>query len=498
MIDANQASNECVTTKGVKQHSIEWLRQEHGLDDPFTEHFGRRPPTTTINNGRDIDFVFTWGIHTERITTLAVNVPANSDHMGICIDINTEALFNCKYDKLSSTPRRKLTMNNVKAKIKYISYITKHWQEQQYFMRAQRLYKAMIDGTFNSTNFKELQELDKQITHTLLKGEEQCAKNDKDRDPWSPELCKAGVNLSYWKKKLRMSLNKSFRWHILDSLHARTTITLQEHKDTEHVNIKHNLRQARRQWKTVKAKGNELRQSFLQERAEEYAQKRNMSPAQAFKAIKQAEQSKLAYIQINDIIGGKKQKTPLTQIEIMSPDTPHGTKTTLTEKIDIEKAIIARNQNHSRQSLSTPFHNIPELAEAINPTNPNNKIDAILNGTFINSLPSEIPLSHTECQWIQDLQRRINTEIESHITTQEFINFFKHRKEKTSSSPSGRHYGHYKIIAQMAEEGNTEIVETLLFIINISIATSSPIERWKQSSQIMIEKERETTLNTYG
>ncbi len=137
MIDANQVSHECFTAKGIKQHIIEWLRLEHGLDDPFTEHFGCRPPTTIINNGRDIDFIYTWGIHTERITTLAINVPANSDHLGICIDINTEALFNCRYDKLSSTPRRKLTMNNVKAKIKYI--FTKQWQKQQYYMRAQRL-----------------------------------------------------------------------------------------------------------------------------------------------------------------------------------------------------------------------------------------------------------------------------------------------------------------------------------------------------------------------
>ncbi len=55
MIDANQASIECVNSKGIEPHSIEWLRVEHGLDDQLIEHFGRRPPTTTINNGRDID-----------------------------------------------------------------------------------------------------------------------------------------------------------------------------------------------------------------------------------------------------------------------------------------------------------------------------------------------------------------------------------------------------------------------------------------------------------
>jgi hypothetical protein len=176
MIDANQASHECVTTKGVKLHSIEWLRLEHGLDDPFIEPFGRRPPTTTINNGRDIDFIYTWGVQTDRITTLAVNNPANSDHLGVCIDINTETLFQCKYDKLSSCPRRKLTLNNVKAKIHYIYYMTKQWKEQKFFQRAHLLYAAMMNGTFNITHFTALKDLDKQIMHTLLTGEDQCAK----------------------------------------------------------------------------------------------------------------------------------------------------------------------------------------------------------------------------------------------------------------------------------------------------------------------------------
>jgi hypothetical protein len=319
MIDANQASIECVNSKGIKPHSIEWLRVEHGLDDPFIEPFGGRPPTTTINNGRDIDFVFTWGVQTDSVTTLAVNTPASSDHLGICIDINTETLFQCKYDKLSSCPRRKLTLNNVKTKLNYISYITKQWTEQKFFQRAQLLYAAMIDGNFTATHFIALQELDKQITHTLLTGEYKCAKNDKDRNPWSPDLCMAGLHLSYWKKKYKMSLNKAFRWHILDSLNARTNIALHEHKDISQGTIRNKLREARRHWKDIKQKGNELRQQFLQDRADDYATKRNIKPAQALKTIKQAEQSKTAYRQINDLIGGKKQKTPLTQIEINNP-----------------------------------------------------------------------------------------------------------------------------------------------------------------------------------
>jgi hypothetical protein len=106
MIDANQATHKCYPNKGIKLHSIERLCLEHGLDDPFTEHFRKRPPTTMINKNHDIDYVFTWGLTFDCITTLSVNIPANSDHLGICIDINIEHHFGGSHSHLSSIPHR--------------------------------------------------------------------------------------------------------------------------------------------------------------------------------------------------------------------------------------------------------------------------------------------------------------------------------------------------------------------------------------------------------
>ncbi len=40
----------------------------------------------------------------------------------------------------------------------------------------------------------------------------------------------------------------------------------------------------------------------------------------------------------------------------------------------------------------------------------------------------------------------------------------------------------------MADEGNTEIVDTLVMMMNISLATSNPLHRWLHSAQVMIEK----------
>jgi hypothetical protein len=98
--------------------------------------------------------------------------------------------------------------------------------------------------------------------------------------------------------------------------------------------------------------------------------------------------------------------------------------------------------------------------------------------------------SDSEKQWIQELTKRIQSNIDTYITTQQFISFFKKPKEKTASSFSGRHLGHYKIIAELAQAGHTDIAETIVNLINISIITSRPLDRWKKSMQVMIDKRK--------
>lgn len=196
-------------------------------------------------------------------------------------------------------------------------------------------------------------------------------------------------------------------------------------------------------WKTVKQDSGKIRLQHLQQRAEEHASKMNTTGATALKAILRTEQTKQTYKQIKTIMGHKTDKTPLTQIEIQSTAND-GTRTTLTTKEELEEAIMKHNQRHSRQSLQTPFANIPELFEAVDPNNPHNKIAPLLDGTYVDQhLKQNIP--EIEQEWIRELETRIHSSINETIDIKDFISFFKKRKEQTASSSSGRHMGHYKV-----------------------------------------------------
>ena len=78
------------------------------------------------------------------------------------------------------------------------------------------------------------------------------------------------------------------------------------------------------------------------------------------------------------------------------------------------------------------------------------------------------------------------------ITTyDEFVGFIKNSKERTSTSPSGRHYGrlygHYKSLLQ----GPDVYLRTIHAILEIAMQNNIILKRWKLTVTTLIEKDRD-------
>ena len=71
------------------------------------------------------------------------------------------------------------------------------------------------------------------------------------------------------------------------------------------------------------------------------------------------------------------------------------------------------------------------------------------------------------------------------ITTEDFFHYFKKKREKTETSPSGRHMGHYKAILR-----NEGLVRLHLLMINIPLQCGFTSVRWKNSISIMMDKDK--------
>jgi len=140
MLDANQSYEECFAHGKLKPYSIEWLCLQHGMTDPFVSITGSRPNSTTLTPNRDIDFIYTFGISITNISTLSINTPALSDHLGIAFDIDLESFFSSKCTSITDASPRVLSAGNKKTVDRYIDYATKQIRDHKLPESIESLY----------------------------------------------------------------------------------------------------------------------------------------------------------------------------------------------------------------------------------------------------------------------------------------------------------------------------------------------------------------------
>jgi hypothetical protein len=139
MINANQSLSECFSGKIIKPFSIEWLRLQRGMDDPFIQLMQARPNSTTIHPNWDIDYILTHGINIVNITTLPPNIPATSDHLGIVFDIDIASYFSSSYSNICSPNPRMLSSGNQQSVDTYTKFILEQVKKYKLEERLQTL-----------------------------------------------------------------------------------------------------------------------------------------------------------------------------------------------------------------------------------------------------------------------------------------------------------------------------------------------------------------------
>jgi hypothetical protein len=147
-----------------------------------------------------------------------------------------------------------------------------------------------------------------------------------------------------------------------------------------------------------------------------------------------------------------------------------------------ELAMVVKDINRQQyhQAHHTPFGSGP-LADQVGRRGDTDIAIALLNGNLpphTNTLmPKTKRVLHTLAQ------KCPNITDSPVITTQAFKNTYKVAKETTSSSPSGRHIGHYK--AAIKDDSLSYLHATMM---SIPFQVGLVPERWKRVTDIMLEK----------
>jgi hypothetical protein len=192
-----------------------------------------------------------------------------------------------------------------------------------------------------------------------------------------------------------------------------------------------------------------IRETFLEDRAEHLAATRDgVAKAVALRQLIAAERSSSSFKRLGIWLKGKEY---VTMDRILVPDDPENlndtTWSSIIEAQALFEVLTKDSQELFHQAAETPFVSGP-IASKIGPFADNDYCDAVLNGTF----EFEDLAEWTEVQDLIKGMRYPNParpktpSIDTTLTYEGFQSAIKNTRERTSSSPSGRHYGHYRAL----------------------------------------------------
>ena len=310
--------------------------------------------------------------------------------------------------------------------------------------------------------------IDDQVTSLMLKAEKECTKKRHYGHPFSPALVKAGQAVRMAKKKL----------HGIQITQASQSTPLTKPQERTLKQASGKLHQAWKALQRVQDKSASLRDQHLARQADTARIETGMSSAKAIQAIKRKELQRDAFQLISRHINPN-TKAPLTRILVPKVDGSG-----IIEVADPEvmaQALLDQAKKHFGQAKDTPMVAGP-IAEHIGPFEYNEASEKVVMEGDMGSLPTD-PMEE-----VQDMLKALRrdpdvTDIDLFITAAELKSSFKVTKEATASSPSGRHYGHYK-----AAMSSPKLIDLYTSMINFTLDNEHAPPRWLRATQIPIEK----------
>jgi hypothetical protein len=235
----------------------------------------------------------------------------------------------------------------------------------------------------------------------------------------------------------------------------------------------------------------QLRDNYLQKKVEEYNARDDTTEVMNIEKLIRRERRRQDHAFIRKIIKNKRSKG-LTVLEIPCPISP-GRYIRTTDPIEIQKYLLTRNINHFGQANNTPRCQSP-IIDCFH-------YDGINAATKQLILEGKIPLE------IQNLSPHIDKlldqlasgnnlpTIQTDILYEDFYKGMVKWNERTTTSPSGRHLGHYKVLTrlQIMNDDNTINISNLILNLYYTVCmtaanTGCSLYRWRKISTCMIEK----------
>ena len=466
---------------------------EAGLINLFQEKLGDDLPKTFKRGQKAIDHVFmTPNVYpfVIRAGMAPFDFCLHSDHRALLFDININEFLDPDINIVTPFNRRRLKATVPSRMKKYLQHLGKKWKEHKIEERIQRIENVLLKTAPKDQLTKELNDVDELITGLMRHAEKKCAKTGQHHTlPWSPDLHYSILHVRDCNDAVREALYVDPTQNMAEQIKV--------YQEAEKA-----LQEAKASYAEVKEAAQKHRDDFMNERVEFHHNKTGHAPKTILKALKHIEEqqrnsSKIGFaLQRNQRRGISSILIPAqseydTEIQNEYKAIPNmwkrierasGKDVTDWEKVtnrqDMETILVEWQRQHFRQAGETPLSTLEWKRRFIDEETQ----EQILNGTFIieDELPEECREIIEYIQWNQQTKNKV-----THSTTpEEFIHFVKNAKEKSSCSPSGRTYSHYKTLLE-----KPDFLRTIHRIFSLALDNDIILNRWTNTITTLIPKD---------
>ena len=445
-------------------------------------------PRSTKNGHHCIDHIWTTGKVSNYINALGIcpfDEFCPSDHRAFYIDLDVKTLLDYTDNPLTPQSFRRLKTSIVPNLKKYHEQVTKQCRMHKLQHQFDALKEAFKMYGKDQSNIKRLNKLDSLITRILKSAEKKCSKASRHCiDDWSPELrqvyrSKRNISQQILKIKRSPRQNKV----VLESLITQR-------------------REIRQRARAIKKDSVHYREKYLQELAL-YKADNDQEWADKFYATlvhieHQRRQAKLIRSKIKSDSYSSLLYILIPAASSYSHETDHYNVNNIWKRIQVNNGhdISEWERIESRpkiEALLLQWMHLHSAQSSDSPLSSNKWQQKLQHRHFRTAiLKGEYVPDPFEKEEINEMFRvmhkyEVTSTVPFEYTYKEFLQFITTCKEKTSSSPSGRHLGHYKALFLLEESTMLQIIHGIL---SLSLQYCVPLKRYCQVVTTLLEKDQ--------
>ncbi len=490
MMDANYT---------LEERYVRDLVTSLGLFDIHKEML-ETPAGTFERGGRRIDMMLGTDGVLDCVTQCGYeeyNQVAVSDHRAVYADFDFRKILGKDSPDLTNPTHRNLSSDRPKHNHWYKEMVHRYFVKHRVYQRAEEIVENPKGLSMQRLQIM-YEKLDKDITRAMISAEK-VLKTRSDL-PWSPVLKKAIDATHYWSAMIRVAKKGRKVTNFIQRTGEELGRVYEDDRELPLIQMEKSRKQAYKELRKVRKTAKDMREQFLIEQAAAYEMAGWKDAAVALRQLKrweqQRDQAALLKRRLKKAKVGHINKLWIPKDQNETPSNLVKEWEEITEPEEIERQVIQQNIKHFGQANNTPFtmeplRSMQQLADPMAQDISRGEVPTEIRGSSFEETVAllkalEIPSNLEQIEWNLDL------------TTLKGI--YRHWKEKTATSPSGRHLGHFHALLKPDGIDRTDESENIqadraddiwiihLIMIQTAVKWGYVPERWKEVLTLMLEK----------